>query len=147
MPPNNQESDTADDATQPASTDLSSGTSEPAGSVDPSQITSEPPGDESPVVMPQPGVPDLGEKIGHEVSQDLARRLGIDVSEVAIINSEPQEWPDSGLGCPAPGMNYLTVITPGFLINLEADGEIYAYHTDQTGNFVLCGQDGRPFTG
>lgn len=129
---------------QEDSSEINSGSEAPAASVDLSQVTSKPPENTTPMVMPQPGVADQAEMIAHEASQDLARRLGIDVSEVLISNTDSQEWPDSGLGCPDPNINYLTVITPGYLIKFEAAGENYTYHTDQEGNFVLCGKDGRP---
>jgi hypothetical protein len=113
--------------------------------VDLSQITPEPPGNSTPQVAPRPGVPDLGAATAHTVSQDLAQRLGLDVSEISTAGVESVEWSDSSLGCPAPGMSYLTVITPGFKIALEASGKPYTYHTDLEGNFVLCAEDGQPF--
>ena len=51
---------------------------------------------------------------------------------------EAVEWSDASLGCPQEGFMYAQVITPGYLIILEAQGEQYEYHTDQTTNVVLC---------
>jgi hypothetical protein len=62
---------------------------------------------------------------------------------VTLVASEATEWPDSGLGCPSPDALYLTVITPGYRITLEAEGQTYVYHTDRLENVVLC-VDGRP---
>ena len=112
--------------------------------VDLSQITPQPSEDTGPVVAPQPGVPDAKTAVSHQVSQDLAQRLGVDVSEVSTVTAEEIEWPDSSLGCPASGMVYLTVITPGYKIILEAAGQPYSYHTDTQGNYILCGEDGQP---
>ncbi|HYR20975.1 MAG TPA: hypothetical protein VEQ15_15870, partial [Myxococcales bacterium] len=42
----------------------------------------------------------------------------------------PQSWPDTSLGCPKPGMSYAQVVTRGFLIELEAAGKSYRYHSD-----------------
>ncbi len=69
---------------------------------------------------------------------DLASRLGISEAQVRVVSIEAVEWPDSSLGCPQPGMDYLQVITPGFRILLEAQGERYPYHADQEANVVYC---------
>jgi hypothetical protein len=95
------------------------------------------------VEMPAPGVPNLGDKMASAAAQDLAAYLNIDVGDITVVEVAPMEWRDSSLGCPAPGEGYLTVITPGFLVLLEAAGGRYEYHTDQAGRFVLC-QDGQP---
>ena len=111
--------------------------------VDLSQITPQPVGETTPQVMPKPGVPDPKAAATHQVAQDLAQRLGVDVSGVKPVSAEEVEWPDSSLGCPAPGMMYMTVITPGYSIILELSGEQYMYHTDLQGNYVLCTDDGQ----
>ena len=114
--------------------------------VDLSQITPQPAADSYPVVAPQPGVPDPKTAVSHQVSQDLAQRLGGDVSDVSTVTVDEVEWRDSSLGCPTPGMVYMTVITPGYKIVLAASGASYNYHTDTRGNFVLCGDNGQPVT-
>jgi hypothetical protein len=38
---------------------------------------------------------------------------------------------------------YAAVITPGYQITLEAEGQSYIYHTDMVETVVLC-VDGRP---
>jgi hypothetical protein len=111
----------------------------PAGSVDLSQITSEPPAEGGElIVQPMPGVPDALAALVNEASQDLARRLGIDVSEVTFIRSVAVDWNDGSLGCPQPGMGYLMAITPGYQLVLEAQGKEYYYHTRDTDFFVWC---------
>ena len=52
------------------------------------------------------------------------------------------EWSDASLGCPQPGMAYAQVITPGFRIALEAQGQLYQYHTDTKGQILLCPSTG-----
>ncbi len=70
--------------------------------------------------------------------EDLAQRLGLTPEAIRLVSAEAVEWPDTSLGCPRPGMMYAQVITPGFLVVLEAGGRTYEYHTD-TGRFVvLC---------
>lgn len=63
--------------------------------------------------------------------QDLSERFNVAMDDITLQTVEAVEWSDSSLGCPKPGMNYLMVITPGYLIKLEAGGETYEYHADQ----------------
>jgi hypothetical protein len=74
--------------------------------------------------------------------EDLARRLEVSVSEISVISVEAVDWPDTSLGCPEPGMAYAQVITPGYLIVLEAKGQTYEYHTDRSDQVVFCQTDG-----
>jgi hypothetical protein len=110
--------------------------------VDLRDITPEPPGEhEEPREMPQPGIPKPSVAATNKAVVDLADHLGIDVSEVQVISVEQVEWPDSSLGCPKQGLNYLMVITPGFRIILEANGNQVAYHADMHGHIVRCAGD------
>jgi len=68
----------------------------------------------------------------------LAAALGVPEAQVSVIATETVEWSDSSLGCPEPGMAYLTVITPGYRIILEVAGLRYELHTDETGRFVAA---------
>ena len=75
--------------------------------------------------------------------RDLAARLGLEASDVAVISVESVAWPDRGLGCPLPGAVYAPAVTPGYRISLETDGEDYTYHTDDARAFVRC-RNGSP---
>ena len=61
---------------------------------------------------------------------DLAARLKIEPQAIKTHFPRPQSWPDTSLGCPKPGMSYAQVVTRGFLIELEAGGKSYRYHSD-----------------
>ncbi len=53
-------------------------------------------------------------------------------------------------GLPRPGEFYIQVITPGYLIVLQAGGRQYEYHTDSGQDFTLCREGagtGLPATG
>ena len=52
----------------------------------------------------------------------VAEFLSIKSERVTVVSSEAQNFPDSSLGCPQPGMSYLQVITPGYRVVVEADG-------------------------
>src|SRR4051812_40840740 len=69
--------------------------------------------------------------------QDLARRLGLSASQVTVAETSPMTWTSLALGCPAPGLAYAAVETPGFLLTLDAFGQRYAYHTDARETFAL----------
>jgi hypothetical protein len=76
--------------------------------------------------------------------EDLARRLDRAPEATRLVSAEAVEWPDASLGCPQPGLAYAQVVTPGFLVLLEAENQAYEYHTDTERLAVLCGDDGRP---
>lgn len=69
---------------------------------------------------------------------DLTEQTGLPPDEIQLASMEAVEWSDASLGCPQEGYMYAQVITPGFLIILEAQGQQYEYHTDRAGNVVLC---------
>ena len=72
---------------------------------------------------------------------DLSEKNGVPEDQITVVSIEAKDWPDSSLGCPDEGFMYAQVITSGYLIVLEADGQQYNYHTDETGkNVVLCEQ-------
>lgn len=112
--------------------------------VDLGKLTPVPPEETTPIEQPAPGVPDVAAKLVSEVSQDLAKRLGVDVQEVTLESLEGLDWPDGALGCPEPGMGYITMLIPGYRMILAVDGQTYDYRVAQSGYFVLCGPEGLP---
>jgi hypothetical protein len=75
------------------------------------------------------------------VRQAAAQRLGVDAESVVVQSVKSREWPDSSLGCPQRGAAYLQVITPGYLIVVEAGGKTLEYHTNKSGAaLVLCSE-------
>ena len=69
---------------------------------------------------------------------DLAGQLGIAAEAITVRSVEAVEWSDASLGCPKPGMMYAQVITPGYRIVLEANGQSYEYHTGRSSTVVRC---------
>jgi hypothetical protein len=80
--------------------------------------------------------PTLARLVG-DAQADLAQRADIAASSIRVISAEPVEWSDSSLGCPMEGQMYSQVITPGYLIVLEAEGREYEYHAS-TSRVVYC---------
>jgi len=72
---------------------------------------------------------------------DLSEKSGVPPAQITLVSMEAVEWNDASLGCPQEGFMYAQVITPGYLIMLEAGGQEFAYHTDQQGNNVVLCED------
>lgn len=83
-------------------------------------------------------LPEGSQALVEAVMADLAQQRSLPADEISVVSVEPQQWSDASLGCPQEGFMYAQVVTPGYLIILEAGGQQYAYHTDRAGNFVLC---------
>ena len=77
---------------------------------------------------------------------DLVQATSAAADEIAVVSTEEVEWSDTSLGCPQPDEMYAQMITPGYLIVLEGDGNSYEYHsgTDPEGPLVQCTEDGTP---
>lgn len=83
-----------------------------------------------------PASPAVEAAIAQAASQSGAAASAVEVSRV-----EPVDWPDASLGCPQPGGLYAQVITPGWLVVVQAAGTTYEFHADASGqNVVLCQQ-------
>ena len=87
--------------------------------------------------IPSPSNPALQELVTR-AKEDLASRLSIAVNQISLVEVKAVEWSDASLGCPEPGKVYAQVITPGYLIVLEAAGESYQYHSDAQRRVVCC---------
>ena len=78
---------------------------------------------------------------------DLAERLAVPVATIILLEAVPVVWPDSSLGCPQEGMFYTQVLTDGYLIRLEAEGNIYEYHANRDTYVFLCENPSSPVPG
>jgi hypothetical protein len=70
--------------------------------------------------------------------RDLARRLGVEASQIRVVTHEEVTWRDGSMGCPRPGMLYPQVLTDGTRVVLEVDGERYEYHAGGRRTAFLC---------
>lgn len=78
------------------------------------------------------------QQIVEQIRADAAQRAGVPASQVSVQRVEERAWSDTSLGCPRPGELYAQVITPGYLVVVQAGGRRYEYHTDAGRRFVLC---------
>jgi hypothetical protein len=70
-------------------------------------------------------------------TSDLAKVLGVSQEQVSLVSAVIIEWPDGCLGIQQTNIACADMVTPGYLILLEANGRQYEYHTDTTGNQVV----------
>ncbi|HEX2910174.1 MAG TPA: hypothetical protein VH186_05155 [Chloroflexia bacterium] len=90
-------------------------------------------------------VPDESKAAYNAALQDLVKRTNVTPASVQVVNISQEEFNDSSLGCAEPGRMYTQVITPGYRIQLEANGQTYDYRTSLSGRIVvLCGPNNRP---
>lgn len=71
-------------------------------------------------------------KLVNEAKADLTTRANVVPGEITVKKAEAVEWQDASLGCPKPGIFYAQMITPGYLIVLEAGGKEWQYHASTT---------------
>jgi hypothetical protein len=69
----------------------------------------------------------------------LAVDLEVPQDRIHVVSVTAVNWPDSSVGCPQPGMQYLTVITPGHKVVLKVDERTYAVH-EAKGQAFVCKQ-------
>ena len=93
--------------------------------------------------LPIPAVPGL-QSLVEKAKADLARRLTVSVNEIILSEATSVIWPDSSLGCPEAGKAYSQVLTPGYLILLEHDGNKFEYHANIHNYFFHCENPARP---
>jgi hypothetical protein len=98
---------------------------------------------ENPLPIPtKQEVPDISsvpaEKFIDLAKEDLASNLKINVGQITLLKSMEMTWPDAALGCPSPGNVYAQGQVAGYRIWLDAGGVEYIYHTNLTGQVILC---------
>jgi hypothetical protein len=96
--------------------------------------------------LPTPGSTGM-QYLVEKAKEDLAQRLSISVNQIDLIEATAVVWPNSSLGCPQPGMVYAEVLTPGYLILLNAGSEEYEYHTSRSTEVIYCENPDSPVPG
>ena len=62
---------------------------------------------------------------------DLAKRLSVSENKIKEVSVSEKDFPDMSLGAPAEDEMSAQMISSGWQINLEADGEKYEYRADK----------------
>ena len=73
--------------------------------------------------------------------RDLAQKLAVGDSAVAVITFEDIVWRDGSLGCPLPDMMYTQGMVDGYVMQLRVGDEIYNYHGANGRDPFLCDLD------
>ncbi len=69
--------------------------------------------------------------------RDLTNMLHLNADQIQVNSVEQVQWPNGCLGVQPPGMMCNQLVTPGYRIILEAVGNQYEYHSNQTGDHVV----------
>ena len=64
---------------------------------------------------------------------------GPPASEVDVTEIRAVDWPNACLGVDTPGIACAQVITPGYVVYLDAGYGPYTFHADTNGNVILAG--------
>jgi hypothetical protein len=81
-------------------------------------------------------------KLAIGLALQALRRTGVDPSSLTVTHVEPVTWPDSSLGCPQPGMQYLQMLTSGYRIELHGAQADYLVHVAGNRAIVCTGKAG-----
>ena len=85
-----------------------------------------------------PGWPTEADISVRAAVNDLASRRKLAPDSVQVVSVMAEDWRDTSLGCPQPGMYYAQIIVQGYRIVLSAGGQQVEYHSDRRGRVVTC---------
>ncbi len=63
---------------------------------------------------------------------------GVTPPMITVQSFEAQQFPNAALGCPQEGQMYAEVVTDGYQVILEAQGQTYDYRLTDQENVILC---------
>ncbi|MDX6304026.1 MAG: hypothetical protein QOI77_995 [Blastocatellia bacterium] len=72
-------------------------------------------------------MPEHQNEVVDRARRDLAQRLGLNESDVAVKSVEPVDFPDAALGAPLADEMSAQMITPGWRVTLKASDKNYEY--------------------
>jgi hypothetical protein len=114
--------------------------SKPAATLPPSVLPTMPPSPIKPgsglITRPQAEEWKNAPEAAVNAAADLVQRLKIDVETIKLISVEQVDWSDACLGIQQPDVMCAQVITSGYKVILEANGQQYEYHTNESGSAV-----------
>jgi hypothetical protein len=72
------------------------------------------------------------------ILSDAASVASVDASQVSLISAKEEVFSDGSLGCPQKGQSYIQVLTPGWIVMVDAGGTVLEYHASTAGAYILC---------
>lgn len=76
--------------------------------------------------------PDVALNVQNQISQTL----GIAVENIKITQVEQKDWPNGCLGLPQGNEVCAEVVTPGWLLTFNINGQEHKYRVDKTGTVI-----------
>jgi hypothetical protein len=61
--------------------------------------------------------------VGEQARAEAARQLKVQPGDFTVVSIEPTQWTDSSLGCGKPGTRAAQVMTKGYTVELERQGQ------------------------
>lgn len=108
----------------------------PVPSLEPaSQQPSLVPGESAPS---SPTIGNVPSEIIEAVKVEIASDAGLSPRDVQIVSAEAVTFPDGGLGCPEPGVNYIQVQVDGFTVIGTAGGATFDYRGTSPTDLRRC---------
>lgn len=81
----------------------------------------------------------LNDSLIKQIKSVVQKQHKSPINQFDIVKVESRDWSSSALGCPKTGMQYMQMITPGYLVNVKANGILHEVHTSHS-HAVICGQ-------
>jgi hypothetical protein len=70
------------------------------------------------------------------VQNQISETLGAAAQDIQITKVEKMDWPNACLGLPKADEACAEVITPGWLLTFNIQGQEYRYRVDETGTVI-----------
>jgi hypothetical protein len=80
---------------------------------------------------------DVSPQAVQEVVSQLSEDLNVSIEEIEIVEFEEVDWPDACLGVSQPDLACAEVVTPGFRVVLEVNGQTYEFRSNDDGTLIL----------
>ena len=94
-------------------------------------------GTDVPTVQGNPSLNDvLPPEVALNIQNQISQILGVPVESIQLESIEQMDWPNGCLGLPEPEEVCTEVITPGWLLVFNVDGQDYRFRVDQTGTVI-----------
>jgi len=74
-----------------------------------------------------PELPEDSESLIMLAKFDLTLKTGVDIENIVTKSIKETLFDDASLGVPEACVTYEAIVTPGYIIMLEADGDLYEY--------------------
>jgi len=74
-----------------------------------------------------PELPEDTESLVILAKFDLTIKTGVEIENITTKSIKETLFDDASLGVPEAGVTYEAIVTPGYIIMLETDGDLYEY--------------------